>query len=330
MSRVGLVGGLGPEATLDYYRRLVYAWRREDPLSSPSIVIDSVDDKVAIRLVEHDRPALTEYVLESLHRLHGAGVHFAAITSNTTHLVFDRVAPRSPVPLISIVDVCVAEARRLNLRRLALFGTRFVMEARLYPAAAQPHGIQIVVPARRDRTWLHERYVGELVKVTFATRRDGVSSRSRSAFAMRRGSTASFWEGRSFLYGSEIRRSPTCRCSIRRGCTSRRFSSACERSTLPLDSAPRVRSGDFNGPPRRACSSSTFSFVKPEAVDRFLTVTRENARNSIREPVVRFDVIQQEDDPTRFVLVEVYRSPQDPARTRRPRTTQRGAMRQSR
>ena len=58
-----------------------------------------------------------------------------------------------------------------------------------------------------------------------------------------------------------------------------------------------------------------FVHVKPEAVDRFLTVTRENARNSIREPgVVRFDVIQQEDDPTRFVLVEVYRSPQDPAR----------------
>jgi aspartate racemase len=167
MSRVGLVGGLGPEATLDYYRRLVYAWRREDPLSSPSIVIDSVDDKVAIRLVEHDRPALTEYILESLHRLHGAGVHFAALTSHTTHLVFDRVAPRSPIPLISIVDVCVAEARRLNLRRLAIFGTRFVMEGRLYPAAAQPHGIQIVVPAERDRTWLHERYVGELVKGDF-------------------------------------------------------------------------------------------------------------------------------------------------------------------
>ena len=58
-----------------------------------------------------------------------------------------------------------------------------------------------------------------------------------------------------------------------------------------------------------------FIHVKPEAVDRFITVTRENARNSVREPgVVRFDVIQQEDDPTRFVLVEVYRSPEDPAR----------------
>lgn len=58
-----------------------------------------------------------------------------------------------------------------------------------------------------------------------------------------------------------------------------------------------------------------FVHVKAEAVDPFITATRENARNSVREPgVVRFDVIQQEDDPTRFVLVEVYRSPDDPAR----------------
>ena len=58
-----------------------------------------------------------------------------------------------------------------------------------------------------------------------------------------------------------------------------------------------------------------FVHVKPEAVDRFITVTHENARNSVREPgVVRFDVIQQEDDPTRFVLIEVYHGPADPAR----------------
>jgi quinol monooxygenase YgiN len=58
-----------------------------------------------------------------------------------------------------------------------------------------------------------------------------------------------------------------------------------------------------------------FIHVKAEAVDRFIAATRENARNSVREPgVVRFDAMQQEDDPTRFVLVEVYRSPEDPAR----------------
>ena len=58
-----------------------------------------------------------------------------------------------------------------------------------------------------------------------------------------------------------------------------------------------------------------FVHVKPESVDAFSATTLENARNSIQEPgVVRFDVIQQEDDPTRFVLVEIYRTPTDPAR----------------
>ena len=55
--------------------------------------------------------------------------------------------------------------------------------------------------------------------------------------------------------------------------------------------------------------------VKPESVDAFLAATLDNARASVREPgVVRFDVIQQDDDPTRVVLVEIYRTPEDPAR----------------
>ena len=58
-----------------------------------------------------------------------------------------------------------------------------------------------------------------------------------------------------------------------------------------------------------------FVHVKPEAVDAFGVATLENARSSVQEPgVVRFDVIQQADDPTRFVLVEIYRTPDDPAR----------------
>jgi quinol monooxygenase YgiN len=55
-----------------------------------------------------------------------------------------------------------------------------------------------------------------------------------------------------------------------------------------------------------------FVWVKPECVDAFARATLENARNSVREPgIARFDVVQQQDDPTRFVLVEVYRTPAD-------------------
>jgi autoinducer 2-degrading protein len=58
-----------------------------------------------------------------------------------------------------------------------------------------------------------------------------------------------------------------------------------------------------------------FTHVKPDQVEAFRAATIENARNSVQEPgIARFDVIQQQDDPARFVLVEVYRTPDDPAR----------------
>jgi len=167
MPRVGIVGGLGPESTIDYYRRILEAWAREDPSTAPAIVIDSLDVQRGLRLVERDLPALTEYLLESLGRLAGAGVDFAAMTANTPHIVFDDLAARSPVPLVSIVEVCAEEARRRGLRRLALFGTRFTMEGPFYPAVCARHGIAVVPPGDAERTWLHERYVGELLKGDF-------------------------------------------------------------------------------------------------------------------------------------------------------------------
>lgn len=167
MTTVGIVGGLGPESTIDYYRRLLEAWAREDPTSSPSIVIDSLDVQRALRLVAGDLPALTDYLLTSLHRLAGAGVDFVAMTANTAHIVFDELAARSRVPLLSIVEVCADEAKRRGVRRLGLLGTRFTMEAPFYPTVCARHGIEVVPPNDSERAWVHERYVGELLKGDF-------------------------------------------------------------------------------------------------------------------------------------------------------------------
>ena len=181
MATAGLVGGLGPESTVDYYRRILEAWQREDPSTSPSIVIDSLDVAKALHLVATDRSALTEYLLASLRRLAGAGVDFIAITANTPHIVFDELAARSKVPMLSIVEVCAAEARQRGLRRVALLGTRFTMEATFYPDVCARHGIAVVTPTDEERTWIHEKYVGELLKGDFRdeTRREFVSLISR-------------------------------------------------------------------------------------------------------------------------------------------------------
>jgi aspartate racemase len=167
MATLGLVGGLGPESTIDYYRRILDAWERVDPSTAPSIVIDSLDVRRALHLVEADRPALVEYLLASLRRLAGAGVDFVAMTANTPHIVFDELATRSSVPLLSIVEVCAEEARRRGLARLALLGTRFTMEASFYPDVCARHGIAVMPPNDAERSWVHERYIGELLKGEF-------------------------------------------------------------------------------------------------------------------------------------------------------------------
>ena len=167
MRTVGLIGGLGPESTIDYYRRINATWQQEDPHSAPSVIIDSLDFQLALHLVQTDLPALTEYLLASLRRLAGAGVDFAVMTANTPHIVFDDLAARSPVPLLSIVEVCADEARCRGLTRLALLGTRFTMEATFYAEVCGRYGITVVSPNDEDLAWVHERYMGQLLQGEF-------------------------------------------------------------------------------------------------------------------------------------------------------------------
>ena len=177
MATLGIVGGLGPESTIDYYRRILEEWKRNDPSSTPSIIIDSLDVNRGLRLVEHDRPGLIEYLSASINRLAAAGADFAAMAANTPHVVFDDLVARSPIPLVSIVEACAEEARRRDLRRLGLLGTRFTMEGSFYPEVFARRGMTIVAPNDKERAWIHERYIGQLLKGDFRDEtRDGVES----------------------------------------------------------------------------------------------------------------------------------------------------------
>ncbi len=177
MATLGIVGGLGPESTIDYYRRILEEWKRANPSSSPSIIIDSLDVDRGLGLVEHDRPALVEYLLASLRRLAAAGADVAAMAANTPHVVFDDLVARSPIPMVSIVEACAEEAQRRDLRRLGLLGTRFTMEGSFYPKVFGRRGIAVVSPNAEERAWIHDRYIGQLLKGEFRDEmRDGVTS----------------------------------------------------------------------------------------------------------------------------------------------------------
>jgi aspartate racemase len=166
---IGLVGGLGPESTLDYYRLIVEGYgERTGREGSPHLVVDSVELPVAVRLLQAgDTQGLTTMLLESLRRLARAEAEIGALGANTPHVVFEDLAPRSPLPLVSIVTSTRDAAVAHGLRRLGLIGTRFTMTARFYPDVMQRAGLALVTPPPAEQDEIHAAYMGELVRGVF-------------------------------------------------------------------------------------------------------------------------------------------------------------------
>jgi aspartate racemase len=110
---------------------------------------------------------VTDYLLSALQTLARAGADFGIIAANTPHIVFDDLRPVSPLPLISIVEATRSEAMKREIRRVGLLGTRFTMQAAFYPDVFSRQGIAVSVPRQDEQTWIHEKYVGELLKDVF-------------------------------------------------------------------------------------------------------------------------------------------------------------------
>jgi aspartate racemase len=169
MKTLGIVGGLGPESTIDYYERIIALYReRTRDGSYPRFFIISVDLKKGLDFMEAgDLAGMADYLLDGINKLVRAGADFGLISANTPHIVFDQLAPRSPIPLISIVEATCAAAKARKLKRLALFGTRYTMQANFYPKVFVYEGIELLVPEPNDQDYIHDKYMNELVPGKF-------------------------------------------------------------------------------------------------------------------------------------------------------------------
>lgn len=166
---VGIVGGIAPESTIEYYRQIIASYRRHSPAEDyPSIIINSINLRRMLSLVAaNELAAVTDYLLEAIEKLAQAAADFAVLASNTPHLVFDELRARSRLPLISIVEATCAEAEALGLKRVGLFGTRFTMQGRFYPEVFRSAGIEVVVPDEAEQDYIHMHYMNELVNGIF-------------------------------------------------------------------------------------------------------------------------------------------------------------------
>lgn len=166
MKTVGIIGGIGPESTMEYYRLIMALYReRKRDGSSPSIIINSIDLTKMIDLIEANQLAkVADYLVREVERLAAAGADFGLLAAGTPHIVFDEIRRRSSIPLLSIVEATCKSAQDLALKKVGLFGTRFTMQGHFYTDVFSRKGIALAVPDDDEQAYIHDKYFGELVK----------------------------------------------------------------------------------------------------------------------------------------------------------------------
>jgi len=165
MKKLGLIGGVGPESSVEYYRLIIKRFQEKlGTKDYPEILINSVNMTEMLGYVftgQLDR--LVNFLAERIKTLELSGVDFVAIASNTPHIVFDRLSATVNVPLLSIVEETCKKIRDYKMQRVGLFGTKSTMTNGFYNRVAERFGIYIVIPEAVKQDYIHEKYMGELV-----------------------------------------------------------------------------------------------------------------------------------------------------------------------
>jgi len=164
MKKIGIIGGIGPESTLDYYKRIIRAFQKQHvDLAYPEIIIFSLNLNECLGIIEKGEwSRLIDLLADRVRALHRAGADFAAIASNTPHVVFAEVEKKSPIPMLSIVEETCRKAESLALKKPGLLGTRFTMESDFFMKTFGSRGMPIVVPEKNEQEFIHKKLMSEI------------------------------------------------------------------------------------------------------------------------------------------------------------------------
>lgn len=152
---LGLIGGIGPAATVFYYRRLAQLHTAAQHPMELTIVHAQVTE--LLRNMTNGAPeAQAQVFLRLTERLQAAGAEAVAVTSLAGHFCINEFTRLSPLPVINAIPALAAELARRKLRRVGLLGTRVVMASGLYGGLSD---FDVVVPTGSDFDATHEAYV---------------------------------------------------------------------------------------------------------------------------------------------------------------------------
>lgn len=166
MKTLGIIGGIGPESTVVYYRSIVSGFRERSQAGNyPQIIVNSIDlSRFLALMAANDYAGVTEFLVAEVKKLAAAGASIGIIAANTPHVVFDDVQRESPIQLLSIVTATCKAAKRQGLKRVGLFGTRYTMQGSFYADVFLKEGIELLLPDESEQVFIDAKYFDELVK----------------------------------------------------------------------------------------------------------------------------------------------------------------------
>jgi aspartate racemase len=164
MKRIGIIGGLGPESTIEYYKKIINAFKSGNgDLNYPEIIIYSVNMSQFVGLMRQKKyEEVIALLLKKINALKNAGADFIAVSANTPHLLFDQLQELSEIPLLSIVKATSGEAVRRKLKRPGLFGTGFTMNSSFYQDTLMTKGIEVIMPDKIDKELIDNKLFTEI------------------------------------------------------------------------------------------------------------------------------------------------------------------------
>jgi aspartate racemase len=154
---LGLLGGLGPGATVHYYRVLLAAHAAANRV--PQMLIAHADvDRVRQLVEQKDLTGLARYLAGFIASMKAGGAEMTAIVAITPHICAAELTAISPLPLIDMVSVVGDDIRARGLKRVALLGTRFTVESRMFGRLP----CDVVMPKPDEIDTIHNTYLDVL------------------------------------------------------------------------------------------------------------------------------------------------------------------------
>ncbi|WP_339226046.1 amino acid racemase [Oceanobacillus sp. FSL K6-2867] len=165
MKKVGIIGGTGPESTVDYYQSIVTKYQEKIGTKEdlPELFINCINMyKMFDLLMNNQTQKLIQYLTDAVKKLERIGSDFVVFSGNTPHIVFKEVQQQVQVPLISIIEETCLKAQEFDIKRVGLLGTIFTMENDFFKNPFISVKKEIFVPNQSEQEYIHRKIVEEL------------------------------------------------------------------------------------------------------------------------------------------------------------------------